>query len=313
MELIGRASFSQEFTAVLLDSPTLYFLAYKMQLIRESKHQSLFYILFILISFQIGTCVRSPVPIEEPSEWLTLPTQYITAEISVDLGVFFPNPESKIQAVGNPNQREDNRRSDQTAYLLNATQLPTLSLGYHVLHPGMGRNYGTYELVELIRQVADRFESAHPGREFWVGDLSQKNGGTIRDKHGNRAHSSHRNGLDADINFLRTDCKGTDSWHHPECPLEIKKNLDLVRMFVTSGPEMSESIVDRIYVSRDFKNAACRYVQASSDRKDRYGEVLRYLQVRSGHLTHFHIRIKCPPLSVNCPVSRPLSTRNPCS
>jgi len=232
--------------------------------------------------------------------------------LPVNLGAFFPNSEIRIQAVGNPNQRIDDPSTDRNAYLRNATRLQPLSLGYRVLNPVMKRNYGTYELVELIRQVGDQFDQAYPGREFHIGDLSNQQGGTIREKNGRRVHSSHRNGLDVDVNFVYADCRGTDSWHNPACPQDTKKNLELLRSFIRSGPYLDESIVDTIYVSEEFVKSACRLVNTSTTAKDRYQKILPYLRMRDGHKTHFHLRIKCPEHSLRCPNPRLLRKRDVC-
>ncbi|MBN1654736.1 MAG: penicillin-insensitive murein endopeptidase [Deltaproteobacteria bacterium] len=266
----------------------------------------------IVLSVFMVTCSGSQGSIEVEPEWIRLPTQIIRSELSTDLGVFFPNSDLRLQAVGNPNQRVDDPSTDRSAYLLNATRLPPLAFGYRVMNPAMARNYGTYELVELVRQVGDRFDQVYPGREFRVGDLSKQGGGTIRESNGKRVHSSHRNGLDVDVNLLYTDCRDTDSWHNPSCPQDTKKNLELLRSFIRSGPDPDESIVDSIYVSKDFLEQACSYTNASPTRKERYQEVLRYLNAREEHVTHFHLRIKCPGNSLRCPPPRPLPKRDVC-
>lgn len=245
-------------------------------------------------------------------EWIKLPTQTIRSPLPVDLGAFFPNSDPRIQAVGNPNQRIDDPSTDRRAFLRNATQLPPLSLGYRVLNPAMKRNFGTYELIELIRQVGDKFDQSYPGQEIHIGDLSKQRGGTIRESDGTRVHSSHRNGLDVDINLLYTDCRGTDSWHNPACPQDTKKNLELLRSFIRSGPHRDESIVDSIYVSDEFVINACHLIDASQATKDRYAEVLPYLHARDEHKTHFHLRITCPEHSFQCPSPRPLRKRDIC-
>jgi murein endopeptidase len=258
------------------------------------------------------TCSGSQSSSDLESEWIRLPTLTIRSDIPANLGAFFPNWDTRIQAVGNPNQRIDDPSTDRHAYLRNATRLPPLSLGYRVLNPAMKRNYGTYELVELIRQVGDKFDQNYPGREFHVGDLSKQQGGTIRERDGKRVHSSHRNGLDVDINLLYTDCRSTNSWHNPMCPQDTEKNLELLRTFIRSGPYRDKSIVDSIYVSQEFVKNACRLIKASQTAKERYQGILPYLNARDEHETHFHLRIKCPEHSLRCPHPRPLRKRDIC-
>jgi penicillin-insensitive murein DD-endopeptidase len=270
-------------------------------------------IFWILIATLVSTCAGSQGSIERKPEWIRLPAQTIRSELPINLGKFFPGSDLKIQAVGNPNQRVDDPSTDRNAYLLNATRLPSLSLGYRVLSPAMARNYGTYQLVELIRQVGDQFDQTYPGHEFHIGDLSKQKGGTIRESNGKRVHSSHRNGLDADINLLYNDCHDDGTWSSPSCPMDIEKNMDLIRSLIRSGPYRDQSIVDSIYVSPEFVDNACRYVKGSQSKKESYQEIFPYLQIRAEHPTHFHVRIKCPENSLQCPASRPLSTRDICS
>lgn len=63
-------------------------------------------------------------------------------------------------------------------------------------------NYGTQEMVDLIRWAAREVERHHPGSSLLVGDISRTRGGRLR------PHRSHRAGRDADIGFYLTDEEG---------------------------------------------------------------------------------------------------------
>ena len=229
----------------------------------------------------------------------------------LDMAEFLPNPDPVVQAIGNPHHRVDDPATDRRAHLEGASELGALSLGVEVLAPQLERNYGTYELVELIRQVGVLYDQRHPGAIFQVGDLSLEAGGTIRDRSGKRVHSSHRNGLDVDINFLRTDCHEEGSHNARDCPPSLAPNLELMQLFLASGPPMGP-IVDLFYVHHDFYERACNYVYASEERHDEYSDLLRYMEPRDGHQAHFHMRIRCPALSRGCRTGAPPSSRDRC-
>jgi penicillin-insensitive murein endopeptidase len=222
----------------------------------------------------------------------------------VHMTSFFPNPSSAVQAVGTAQQARDSRRTDRHAYLRNATPLSLDADGYKVLGQGMERYYGTYELVELIQQVGATYDELHPGGAIRVGDLSRRRGGTIRDTAGQRVHSSHRNGLDADVMYLHTDCQQPGDFDDPYCPIDVARSLELMNMFVAGGPYEDESLVDLFYVGSVFRERACRYLGANETEAERYRGVLERLQPMGGHESHFHVRIACPEHSWRCPPPR---------
>ncbi len=224
-------------------------------------------------------------------------------EADVEMTSYFPNPDPVVQAVGLAHQVEDDRATDHTGSLRNATELGDAP-GVYVLSPNMGRNYGTYELVELIQQVGARFASIGDGWEIEVGDLSLRKGGTIREAGGRRVHSSHRNGLDVDVRYLHRDCKLRGRLDDSSCPIGVRENLELMRMFVEGGPEGEESMVDVMYVGKAFQQRLCRYLRDPQVDEHRFEEVVDKLQVMNGHQVHFHVRIKCPDNSLRCPEPR---------
>lgn len=264
--------------------------------------------------------------VDAPSRERVLPTLHVKAPQAgpaVHMTSFFPNPSPKVQAVGTPQQVRDDRGTDRNAYLQNATPLTLEGDGYRVLGPGMERYYGTYELVELIQQTGARFAERHgsnPQAYFLVGDLSKRRGGTIRDRSGRRVHSSHRNGLDVDINYVRKQC-GTGSsdqdpkgpygpLNNPNCRLHLRENMELLRDFVRGGPGGS-SLVSRIFVSDGFVHKACRAARERPRFRRRYRRVMSHMKAMPGHQAHFHLRLKCPDNSLRC-YDANVKPRSPC-
>lgn len=246
---------------------------------------------------------------ERPQRLVHAPLTLVVAHERVrapglEMTAYFPNPKPQVQAVGSTHQPVDRRATDHAAHLRNPSRLRDDVPGVDVLSPAMGRNYGTYELVELIQQVGAGFDWRFPGQALRVGDLSKRRGGTIRDGSGRRVHSSHRNGLDADIMYLHRDCHGDGTFDAMDCPIGIEENLDVLQMFVDGGPYDDHSLVDVIYVGHAMRDRVCRYLGQDERRVRRYGELLDHMQVMSGHEAHFHVRIKCPETSVRCPAPR---------
>jgi hypothetical protein len=248
----------------------------------------------------------------KPAEALvSMPVVVVSADAYVSRGKphlamtsYFPNPRPVIQAVGLAHQPEDRRSTDRQGTLRNATELLPDMPGLRVLSPGRRTNFGTYELVELIQQVGATFDDLYPGRAIRIGDLSRPRGGTIRAADGQRVHSSHRNGLDADVMYLHTDCQRGGDFGKAYCPVDVPRSLELMNMFVAGGPHEEESMVDLFYAGATFQDRACRYLSENEDKAERYRGVLERLQPMGGHESHFHVRITCPEHSLGCPPPR---------
>jgi len=228
----------------------------------------------------------------------------IFAPKALAMTAFFPNPRPRVQAVGSAHQPADTRATDHQATLREPTELDATAPGLRVLSPGRRTHFGTYELVELIQQVGATYDELYPGQVVRVGDLSRPRGGTIRDANGERVHSSHRNGLDADLMYLHTDCREPGNFDDPMCPVDVPRSLELMRMFVAGGPDDSETMVDLFYVGSAFQERTCRYLREHEEEAEHYRDVLDRLQLMGGHESHFHVRILCPEQSLRCPAPR---------
>lgn len=209
----------------------------------------------------------------------------------------------RVQAIGWTQQAVDNPATDRTAHLVQGVALPEGSTGLSVLSARRGRNFGTDELVGLLQQVGARFHDRHPRAEVRVGDLSKQGGGTIRDRSGKRVHSSHRNGLDADIRYLHLDCQGDGRFDRQACAFDVRANLELMRMLVEGGPQEEPPLVDAFFIGASIKRRVCRWVKENPDQAPAYGAVLRRMRPMGGHTAHFHMRLRCPAHSFHrgCP------------
>lgn len=96
------------------------------------------------------------------------------------------------------------------------------------------RRYGTERLIATVERVLTAYEQAHPdAARIGVGDLSPKGGGPFPPEPGSVGHSSHQNGLDADVLFPRRDgCECA-----PDTAADVDRALaqDLVDRFAAAG------------------------------------------------------------------------------
>lgn len=98
------------------------------------------------------------------------------------------------------------------------------------------RRWGTEKLVLTLDCVLAQSQLTDPfGQRTGVADLSRPFGGPFGPKYGGQGHSSHQNGLDADVLYpRRDDC---------ECAplrladIDIARSQQLVRAFVAAGAQ----------------------------------------------------------------------------
>jgi murein endopeptidase len=99
------------------------------------------------------------------------------------------------------------------------------------------RRWGTDRLVRLLLGVAREYARAHPGaRRMAIGDLSRPRGGDFGPRFGYIGHSTHQNGLDADVYYPRADRRE----RAPKGAEQIDRRLSqwLVDRFVARGAEV---------------------------------------------------------------------------
>ena len=98
------------------------------------------------------------------------------------------------------------------------------------------RRFATARLIRITLAVLRSHATKHPNTpRVGIGDLSRPNGGDFGKRFGSPDHSSHQNGLDADIYYPRRDGREREPWR----PGQIDRNLaqDLVDRFVAAGAQ----------------------------------------------------------------------------
>ncbi len=132
-----------------------------------------------------------------------------------------------------------------------------------------------------------------------VGDMSAEHGGFVY------GHSSHQNGLDADVAYFRrnyTEQNPESTNGYEEFFVKDNKltaNFDMQRNWALVKSAVATNRIQRIFVNEVVKNAFCEYTKNIGEfSKD--NENLRRLRPYAGHMDHFHFRITCPEKSKDC-------------
>jgi murein endopeptidase len=96
------------------------------------------------------------------------------------------------------------------------------------------RRWGTDRLVRTLLDVLAEYRAANPAApRVGIADLSRPHGGSFGKNFGGLGHTSHQNGLDADILYPRRDGLERRPWS----PAQVDQRLsqDLVDRFVDAG------------------------------------------------------------------------------
>ncbi|MBX3034837.1 MAG: penicillin-insensitive murein endopeptidase [Bdellovibrionaceae bacterium] len=163
------------------------------------------------------------------------------------------------------------------------------------------RFYATHELVEIIDYLGRYARSSPSIGTLRVGDLSQENGGRMR----NSAHKSHQNGLDADLGYpLKDVSERMEPFRALVSNGHIDPDLDIKATWALFKAAWGTKATDRIFVDQRIKEALCKAARDSGD-IDAKGEgsakeLLRRIRPWPGHNTHFHLRIRCSVEQPRC-------------
>lgn len=173
------------------------------------------------------------------------------------------------------------------------------------------RNYGAFEMITMIKTVAQEIAQKYPNKErLQVGDVANFKGGNIG------SHKSHQNGLDADIVYYRKNNKEQDpQWNGKYIEKfvidgKVSPNFDLERNWALLEKLTSYPQVQRIFVDINIKKNLCSLYSKSTDLVAQ--RILHTLRPAPLHDDHMHIRITCPPTSIHCVSQPPPAVGNGC-
>lgn len=194
--------------------------------------------------------------------------------------------------------------------IANSLPLPEAGTGYQVIRLSRKRFYGHPNLIQYIKSLGRSVASYLTGT-LLIGDLSQEKGGPLPDE-----HSSHQNGLDADILFWQNPiaAKRILTWREREniYPLSLlrdnNKNLDYSKWNSIHGGILklaaSSGKVDRIFVNPLIKRNLCAMYEGE--------DWLSKIRPWWGHDGHFHVRLSCPDNSPLCKPQKPVPEGDGC-
>ena len=185
--------------------------------------------------------------------------------------------------------------------IIHATGLPDSGPGFLHLFRPRDRGWGSSKLVALLEGSAHFVQEEFPeSGVLQIGDTSARSGGYVS------GHSSHQNGLDADIAFLRTDLDTQDpgavdgftqDFLQSDGALspifDLARNYALVRWWSDTG------VLNRIFVDAKIKAAFCARAEEEGLDLEKQ-DFLRRLRPWPHHSDHLHVRIQCPSESPKC-------------
>jgi penicillin-insensitive murein endopeptidase len=180
--------------------------------------------------------------------------------------------------------------------LSGAQALPVNGPAWQVMRLSRNRNWGHPALVALVERLAQDAKANDGWNGLLVGDLAQPRGGPMLS-----GHASHQIGLDADIWLTpMPDRILTNQEREKISATLVTKNRKQMNYKVWTEAHArlikraaSYPEVARIFVHPPIKRELCNW--AKGDRS-----WLAKVRPYYGHNYHFHIRINCPPGSVNC-------------
>jgi len=188
--------------------------------------------------------------------------------------------------------------------LLGGVRLAESGAHHSIIERHRKRNtqWGTQELVDLIRDAAREVADAHPGSTLRVGNLGRPGGGDIP------WSSSHNSGRDADLAFYCEDAStgqpvlapeliefGPDgrAVERPELRFDVERNWTLVKALLTH-PDAS---MQWLFISESLKQKLLEHARESGEPSElvqRADEVLHQPTDAPPHADHLHLRMTCP-------------------
>lgn len=217
----------------------------------------------------------APAPLAPSFEVREMPPALTDAEIGFRLA---SDPESLgAMSLGRPNR----------GALFNARQMPEAA-AWHVVDPD--RAFGTDETLASIARAITRVNEAFAGTPvLYIGNLSSRHGGYLR------PHRSHQSGRDADIGYYYA---GGPGWYAPA----RASNLDVARTWALVKAFAMDPNVEAIFMDRSVQRILRTHAEHEGESLAWLDGIFegrphgpdRLIRHEWGHLTHLHVRFKCP-------------------
>jgi penicillin-insensitive murein endopeptidase len=196
--------------------------------------------------------------------------------------------------------------------LVNPSTIALEDYGLIKVFQSRRRNFGTFELITMIKTIAGEMADLFPHRErLQIGDVANQHGGSLG------KHKSHQNGLDADIVYFRKNgAEQNPGWvgnfvEKFVVKGAVTKNFDTERNWAMINKLASYPQVQRVFVDIAIKKSLCKAYSKSADPIAQ--QSLRILRPAVSHDDHMHVRIGCPPGSTRCVSQPPPAPGNGCT
>lgn len=161
-----------------------------------------------------------------------------------------------------------------------------------------GQNFGTEELVDLLRRAAARMAEVAPGSVLHVGDLSRQGGGRFR------PHRSHRSGRDADVGLFLVSVDGSpviperfydirrdgSARQDPNLRLDETRTWRLLEFLVTD----TRVPVQFVFLARHIEERLLAEGRRQGASEELLARVDAVVDADRAHTSHMHVRIYCP-------------------
>jgi penicillin-insensitive murein endopeptidase len=165
---------------------------------------------------------------------------------------------------------------------------------WHVVEPE--KSWGAPEAIASIEHAIEAVHREYPNTPpLYVGQLSAEHGGYLR------PHRSHQSGRDADLGYFYRDGAG---WY----VRATQKTLDQGRTWALVEALAQDPDVEAIFMDRSVQLLLRQYALLRGVPKARLDDEIfegvhrgapRLVRHEWGHLTHLHVRFKCPQATEN--------------
>ncbi|MEZ0391075.1 MAG: penicillin-insensitive murein endopeptidase [Pseudobdellovibrionaceae bacterium] len=228
-----------------------------------------------------------------------------------------PNPAPSHPAFGFhlENFRSKNQVFDlpDKGWLEKATDFNKLAenrgVFFFITQPQEKNYFGSFDLAKVLSGLGEYLQNLMPGRKLAITQISASGGGKLcfMVKSGSRTvkncHSSHQNGIDVDIRYLRQD--ESQSSTVVDSKGRISPNFLAEKQWQLFKKAFATNQVEVAFVGPAIKKAMCDEARRAGDyrpgdQQTPVAEILRRLYPESGHNHHFHIRVKCSSDNPNC-------------
>lgn len=172
--------------------------------------------------------------------------------------------------------------------------LPSAQNRLVITKPDRCTQFGTDGLVGMLEWVGRRVAKTYPQSNLKIGDLSGPRGGCLPGFSGRRGHTSHTNGLDADIGFLALKERPEDLRRFAYS-FEPAPNWWLIQQFFQNP----FACVKIIFVDRRHIRAIEKEVRKRGE-WDEWVRLRRFVRHMRGHRHHFHVRVGDGPGVPGC-------------